>query len=276
MKNKNPLFLLARRMLMGNKKNVKNDPSAFIKITMNKLADEQKDEIEKEEDTKTQEQENSKSILGNSTLGKVESPETQEQEILKEENKEIEENLNKLNKNQVILIKQILQKIQNNVDQIFQIIKEENLDQKENDLIVKKSLKKLKQNINEKNQLITEGVFDGQNMVGPDGKKYIVPVNYASKSKLIEGDILKLTITNDGSFIYKQIEPAQKERLKGLLIKDQETNQWEVLAGGNIYKVLTTSVTYFKGENNDEAVILVPKGNKSQWAAIENIIKINN
>ncbi|MBP5656304.1 hypothetical protein J6X15_01825, partial [Candidatus Saccharibacteria bacterium] len=31
---------------------------------------------------------------------------------------------------------------------------------------------------------IVEGVFDGQIMIGPDGKNYLVPANYASKSKL--------------------------------------------------------------------------------------------
>jgi len=29
---------------------------------------------------------------------------------------------------------------------------------------------------------IVEGVFDGQNMLGSDGKNYPVPANYASKS----------------------------------------------------------------------------------------------
>jgi hypothetical protein len=48
---------------------------------------------------------------------------------------------------------------------------------------------------------IIEGVFDGQNMVGSDGKTYPVPANYASKSKLVQGDILKLTIAEDGSFL---------------------------------------------------------------------------
>ena len=38
---------------------------------------------------------------------------------------------------------------------------------------------------------IIEGVFDGQVMLGPDGKNYPVPTNYASKSKLVEGDIMK-------------------------------------------------------------------------------------
>ena len=31
---------------------------------------------------------------------------------------------------------------------------------------------------------VIEGVFDGQSMVGSDGKTYPVPANYASKSKL--------------------------------------------------------------------------------------------
>jgi len=44
---------------------------------------------------------------------------------------------------------------------------------------------------------VIEGVFDGQNMVGSDGKTYPVPANYASKSKLVQGDILKLTIADD-------------------------------------------------------------------------------
>ena len=47
---------------------------------------------------------------------------------------------------------------------------------------------------------VIEGVFDGQTMHDGEGKSYPVPANYASKSKLVEGDILKLTIADDGSF----------------------------------------------------------------------------
>ncbi len=36
---------------------------------------------------------------------------------------------------------------------------------------------------------IIEGVFDGQIMIDQEGKNYPVPANYASKSKLVEGDI---------------------------------------------------------------------------------------
>src|ERR1700744_4326416 len=64
---------------------------------------------------------------------------------------------------------------------------------------------------------VIEGVFDGQNMVGSDGKTYPVPANYASKSKLVQGDILKLTIADDGAFLYKQIGPVPRKQVVGLL-----------------------------------------------------------
>lgn len=120
---------------------------------------------------------------------------------------------------------------------------------------------------------IIEGEFDGQNMVGPDGKQYSVPANYASKSKLVEGDVLKLTITRDGSFIYKQIGPIDRQRLIGQLTRDEVTSEYKVTAEGRTYKVLLASVTYFKGEPGDEVVVLVPTGREARWAAVENVIK---
>lgn len=120
---------------------------------------------------------------------------------------------------------------------------------------------------------IIEGAFDGQNMIGPDGKQYSVPANYASKSKLVEGDTLKLTITPDGSFIYKQIGPIERSRLIGILARDEDTHEFRVLANSKSYKVLLASITYFKGEPGDEVVILIPKEKDTRWAAVENIIK---
>lgn len=120
---------------------------------------------------------------------------------------------------------------------------------------------------------IIEGAFDGQNMTGPDGKQYSVPANYASKSKLVEGDILKLTITRDGSFIYKQIGPVDRLRIIGQLVRDEVTGEYKVTAEGKSYKVLLASITYFKGEMGDEVVVLVPTVGEPRWAAVENIIK---
>lgn len=119
---------------------------------------------------------------------------------------------------------------------------------------------------------IIEGVFDGYQMIGPDGKKYSVPANYASKSKLVEGDLLKLTISPDGAFIYKQIKPIDRERLRGKLVKDKETDEFRVLVDKKLYKVLLASVTYYRGNVGDEAIILTPQGGQSTWAAVDNII----
>lgn len=120
---------------------------------------------------------------------------------------------------------------------------------------------------------IVEGVFDGINMIGSDGRSYTMPANYASKSKLVEGDLLKLTILSDGTFLYKQIGPMERKRLRGTLMQDEDTGEYTVMSQGNVYKVISASITYYKGEVGDEAVILVPHDKQSKWAAVENIIK---
>ena len=119
---------------------------------------------------------------------------------------------------------------------------------------------------------IIEGVFDGENMIGPDGKQYTVPANYASKSKLVEGDILKLTITGNGTFVYKQIGPIDRVRIVGIIEQDAN-GSFFVSSDGRKWRILTASVTYYKGNNEDEAVILVPKNGDSKWAALENVVR---
>lgn len=119
---------------------------------------------------------------------------------------------------------------------------------------------------------IIEGVFDGQNMIGPEGKQYPVPANYASKSKLVEGDMLKLTIAEDGSFIYKQINPVERRKVMGILMQD-EKGDYRVLADGKAYKVLLASLTYFKADEGDEVTIVLPQDTDSEWAAVEHVIK---
>lgn len=114
---------------------------------------------------------------------------------------------------------------------------------------------------------VIEGVFDGQNMVGPDGKIYPVPANYASKSKLVEGDILKLTIADDGTFLYKQIGPIPRKQIIGTLVNHDGTYFVEV--NGREYRVLLASVTYFKAKTGDQISIIIPEDQESHWAAIE-------
>ena len=124
-------------------------------------------------------------------------------------------------------------------------------------------------------QRIIEGVFSGEKMISGDGNEYNVPANYASKSKLVEGDILKLTISKDGSFIYKQIGPVERKQLVAALVEDEAADDLYALADNKRWKLLTASVTYFHGTAGDEVVILVPKDGVSKWAAVENIIKVN-
>lgn len=115
---------------------------------------------------------------------------------------------------------------------------------------------------------VIEGVFDGQVMVGPDGKNYPVPANYASKSKLVEGDVLKLTIADDGGFIYKQISPVQRRQIIGTLT--QHDGSYYVENGGQEYRILLASVTYFRLTEGDQVTIIVPEDNpEATWAAVE-------
>ena len=115
---------------------------------------------------------------------------------------------------------------------------------------------------------VIEGVFDGQKMAGPDGKEYPVPANYASKSKLVEGDILKLTITDDGGFVYKQIGPTERTQIIGTLV--QHDGAYYVEANGREYRILLASVTYFRVNVGDQVTIIIPADKPDAvWAAVE-------
>jgi hypothetical protein len=115
---------------------------------------------------------------------------------------------------------------------------------------------------------VIEGVFDGQNMVGSDGKTYPVPANYASKSKLVQGDILKLTIADDGAFLYKQIGPIPRKQVVGTL--KLEGGHYFVDVNTRNFRVLLASVTYFKAKPGDQVSVNVPEDDSTaEWAALE-------
>jgi hypothetical protein len=117
---------------------------------------------------------------------------------------------------------------------------------------------------------VIEGAFDGQNMVDGNGQTYPVPANYASKSKLVEGDGMKLTITDEGKFIYKQIAPIPRRTTVGVLI--QEDGQYKVLAEGKAFRVLLASVTFYRAEVGDQVTILLPTDGEANWGAVEAVI----
>lgn len=115
---------------------------------------------------------------------------------------------------------------------------------------------------------IIEGVFDGQIMIDQDGKNYPVPANYASKSKLVEGDIMKLTITPEGRFLYKQIGPVERKTIIGTLVHHDD--KYFVEVNGREYEILYASVTYFHLKEGSQVSVVVPANNdQATWAAVE-------
>jgi hypothetical protein len=174
-----------------------------------------------------------------------------------------------ISKTKIALAERLLRNIQENNEQLINLFKGI-LTPEEEELVGIGRLEK--ETLEEETKQVIEGVFDGQNMIGPDGKEYAVPPNYASKSKLVEGDMLKLNITDRGTFVYKQTKPADRNRLIGILEKDDEGN-YIVIIDRKKWQVLPASISYFKGLLGDKVVLLVPKSG-GRWGAVENIIKI--
>ncbi len=116
-----------------------------------------------------------------------------------------------------------------------------------------------------------EGVFNGEAMIGHDGRTYPVPPNYASKSKLVAGDVLKLVIAEDGTFIFKQIGPVERQKLIATLA--QEGSRSIAVVDNQHYNLLTAAVTYYHAKPGDRLTIVVPKDSPTDWAAIENLVE---
>lgn len=167
------------------------------------------------------------------------------------------------------LVKEMLESAESSVRSAKQILNE--LTGGSSKAIYKKMAEELESSgDHEEEGKVVEGVFDGQIMQGNDDKEYPIPANYASKSKLVAGDVLKLTIKDDGSFLYKQIGPVDRTRVIGTLT--YEDGKYKVIADGKAYNVLLASVTYFKGEVGDKVTLVVPTSSDSDWGAIENIL----
>lgn len=120
---------------------------------------------------------------------------------------------------------------------------------------------------------VIEGVFNGERMISTDGENYPVPANYASKSKLVAGDHLKLTILKDGRFVYKQIGPVPRKTIIGTLVHDE--GQYRVLANSKSYKVLLASVTYYKAHVGDKVTVIIADADDSEWCTIEAVLPKN-
>ena len=120
---------------------------------------------------------------------------------------------------------------------------------------------------------VVEGTFDGYFMVGKDQKKYPVPLNYSSKTKMVPGDALKLKIMSDGRFIYKLVQPAERKHIRAVLSKADDGKHVAVTDEGKMFFLNQAAVTFHKGRPGDELYIVTNKDESGGFAAIEAVIK---
>jgi hypothetical protein len=107
-------------------------------------------------------------------------------------------------------------------------------------------------------------------MLDNEQNRYPVPVNYSSKSKLVQWDRLKLTIAPNWRMTYKQIAPIERETKVWLLTEDKW--KFQVVVDWETYDVLTAAVTHFKWKIWDKVTIILPKWKPASFAAIDAII----
>lgn len=119
---------------------------------------------------------------------------------------------------------------------------------------------------------VIEWVYDGYFMIGSDEKKYPVPLNYSSKTKLVPWDVLKLRIMQDWKLIYKLIWPCQKKYIKATLTKAEDSKYYAITDEWETYYLNQAAVTFFKWKPGDELSIIVNAEWTWTYAAIEAVI----
>ena len=117
---------------------------------------------------------------------------------------------------------------------------------------------------------IVEWVFTWEEMLWTDWIKYSVPANYASKSKLVQWDRLKLTIKPDWKMLYKQIKPI--ERVTKIWLLSESNGKYQVIVDWKTYNLLKAAVTHFWANIWDKLAIIIPASKTATFAAIENIV----
>jgi len=123
---------------------------------------------------------------------------------------------------------------------------------------------------------VVEGIFDGEAMIGDNGKTYPVPQNYASKTQLVVGDRMKWLLTTERE-IFKLIHPVPRERVTGTF--NIEGDSFVVLVDKfpNSINILKASATYAMKQlglqPGDEIAVYIPKDTTPSWAAFISLTK---
>ena len=176
-----------------------------------------------------------------------------------------------INPQTIALLKRRLEEAERNIQLIRQLLQEEGSGL-ERSAGTTAALKTPSVDIEPGEARVIHGTFDGEHMKGEDEQLYPVPANYASKSKLVEGDGLKLTIEPDGAFIYKQVAPVDRRRVRGVFGTDDQ-GHYVVRTDDKEYRILLASVTFYRIEPGDDVTVLLPTEGEAHWGAVEHVLK---
>jgi hypothetical protein len=111
------------------------------------------------------------------------------------------------------------------------------------------------------------GTFDGYYLVTETGEKLEVPANYAAKSRLVFGDILKV-VEEDGKQLFKQITKVPRKKLEA--VANKKEGKWYALAEAGSYKISDIAADFNALQVNDKITILIPMDNQgAPFAALD-------
>lgn len=171
------------------------------------------------------------------------------------------------NKKTIVAIKDFIESAEKSIKNAKKLLKdlmlENNIDF---DSTVDLDTKWLNSYSSEDNKIV-EWIFTWNEMIWSDWNKYPVPVNYSSKSKLVQWDKLKLTIEKNGRMLYKQIAPIERENKIGLIVKEKD--KYQVVCGTKTYDLLSAAVTHFRWNIWDKVTVIVPAWKDATFAAID-------
>ncbi|MEM1312623.1 MAG: hypothetical protein AAGF07_04125 [Patescibacteria group bacterium] len=127
---------------------------------------------------------------------------------------------------------------------------------------------------------VVEGYFEGESMIGDNGKTYLVPQNYASKTQLVVGDRMKWILTPERE-VFKLIQPVNRERVTGTFAIEGDNFVVLVDKFSNPIKILKASATYaikqLSLKPGDEVAVYIPKDTENpSWGAFINIVKASS
>jgi hypothetical protein len=124
---------------------------------------------------------------------------------------------------------------------------------------------------------VVEGYFNGEQMIGDNGKTYTVPPNYASKTQLVTGDRLKRILTEQFEK-YKLIKPVERKRVTATFVFEPEGFYAE-LEDGTMLKLLKASATFaIKNlglQPGMKLALLVPKEGVAAYGTLSSVLTEN-